>query len=191
MKNKLFRLGAHCLVLLMTTALLFIGGSFSKITSEGSATKFPPLTVANFDVEVAEIELDNLERCSADYGELSKHQLFVSKFTIENNSDVDIIIDDLVFQTDYENYDETVTFYLCVDDDPDKLYQLNVEDDKEGHHLRCSLSEQIYLEKADTIECAIVVDCNSKNDKYPIGLKFTSGVDPLIITATQAEKEMS
>ncbi len=193
-RNKLFRLGAYCLVLLMITALLFVGGSFSKITSEGSTTEFPPLTVANFGVDVVEEPLYNEVDRYSTYDGLSNHQLLVCKFTIANNSDVDIIIDDLIFQTNYEE-DRTVggvgdvTFHLCVDDDPDKLYQLNVKDDKEGHNLSCSLGNKIYLEKSDTIECAIVVDCNG--EKYPIGLKFTSGDEPLIITATQAEKEMS
>lgn len=140
MKNKLFRLGAQCLVLLMITATLLVGGSFSKITSEGSTTEFPPLTVANFDVEIAEEPLTDDDR-HAEYA-LSDHQLVVCAFTITNNSDVDIIIDDLVFKTGYtHNYDERILFYMYVDVD-DKLYQLNVEDD--SSNLICPLKDHSY-----------------------------------------------
>lgn len=83
--GKLLRLGASCLVLLMFIALLLVGGSFSKNTSEGEISVSTDLAAALFEVEVADGDYN-----SYDYYNGDEFQRAISSFTVTNNSDVDV-----------------------------------------------------------------------------------------------------
>ena len=83
--GKLLRLLASCLVLLMFIALLLVGGSFSKNTSEGEISVSTDLAAALFEVEVADGDYN-----SYDYYNGDEFQRAISSFTVTNNSDVDV-----------------------------------------------------------------------------------------------------
>ncbi len=96
MKNKLFRLGIYCLVLLMITATLLVGGSFSKFTlSSPDVSGIPSLMVARLteeDIEVEPLDPDDDSRQSAGGFTVDDpdNQVILYAFNIINNSEVPV-----------------------------------------------------------------------------------------------------
>lgn len=116
--------GFSRLFALLITVLLFVGGSFSKITSEGNFT-IPSLTAEKFDVDVD----------TGTYSEDDKNetQLLLYYFTIYNNSEFDITYDIKLEIKTISWFDDisAITYRLYEDEadengDPIVMIDLNI-----------------------------------------------------------------
>lgn len=86
--ETLFRLGVFLLAALMFTALFLVGGSLSKITSEGTIENLT-LNMAGFDVTLEEAS----DYTAGDTYDDNSLQLVVCAFTVINNSALPITCD--------------------------------------------------------------------------------------------------
>ncbi len=82
--KKILRLGVSCLSLLMISALLMVGGSFSKHTSTGEITGIPSLTVAGLKEEDIDV---TLEDPGTEYGD---NMAILCTVKITNKSEVPV-----------------------------------------------------------------------------------------------------
>lgn len=193
-KKNLYHIVISCLCLVLVTALLLVGGSFSKYTETGIITNLK-LKVAPFDIAVNEIEYadSGLDRKS-EYSVDTPAQYILYGVTINNSSNIDIILD-LVFETVcYENTDDEYKdpFYLIIDGIPYNDYDENGKWKEQEHitgdseKLRKYTGQFTISSGSGDIKCEIVVGCHlDRENRYPNAFfnnySFT-------ITATQAEK---
>ena len=110
-KKNLYHIVISCLCLVLVTALLLVGGSFSKYTETGTMSGLS-LQVAKFDVGVTD---DYREEEFYDDG------LILCALVVSNNSNIDITLDmaftDMTVSVDFNTTIAKVSFYFVEEGD--------------------------------------------------------------------------
>lgn len=172
-KNRLLRLCVYCLCGLVFFSLL-VGGSYSKITSEGTVGGIN-IQAAAFDFNVSIDSVESNDRVN--YKNENNDKILICSFTIYYNSDVDILFD-FVFRT-YSNREPDVSFSLYADETEFPLtnsgYSKNI--------FVSTVDDIFFVEKgSSSIVCKIVMNENTAD----LWLETPTDVAALSITATQA-----
>ncbi len=183
-KVKLFQLGIFSLTFLMTTALILVGGSFSKNTSTGNLKPNLTLKAANFDI-TANID----ESTIGEKYDKNSYQLVFCAFTISNNSDVNIVYDvDFSATITWENNSTDFNKYLefFVADEATDIYGNSVTLTLSGEGSIES-SWAAYITANDFAQYAFVVNCDKLYEQKNMHLiNATIGGITITITAEQA-----
>lgn len=164
-RNKLFHLELYCLVLLIITATLLVGGPFSKFTfSSSDVSGIPSLIVAGLkeeDIEIMPLDPDS-SRKAVDGFEAGVNKVILYAFKIINNSEVSVTCG-----LDFWAYVSKVS-----DLDAKEIPKINILLYANGEVLDCdvdgfsgaendninvSTDEEAIFVKEETI-CAIVLD---------------------------------
>ncbi len=187
--NKVFRLGISCLALLLVTALIFVGGTFSKNTSNGS---FDGLSIqaAEFNLTVKDTwSGSNNDRLGSSCGFKGDEYVVLCSFEVNYTGDVDISCDLVFHVSTNKNLDPDVRF---------ELYDENARDTPKA-------TLALDKNKSDVDENQFVYFANNicsfkKDENAPIGYvialycprvsdgrttTYTSFDGGLVITATQ------
>lgn len=176
--SKLFRLGVSCLVLLMFTALLLAGGSFSKNTSTGEISISFPLTMADFNVEAVDAGYTSGEK-------YDENQLVVYAFTVNNDSDVDITYD-MVFDISISEVIDGFKFILVDESNIDNNIDFNSSGQTEIDYSTEDNGNAFFQSMADAKTYVLVADY-SGCDRAPASPTITvSGT--ITITVNQAKE---
>ncbi len=111
-KKTLYHIAISCLCLVLVTALLLVGGSFSKYTETGTMTGLS-LQVAKFDVGVA----DDYYRVGDSYDD----GMILCALVVNNNSNIDITLDmaftAMTVLVDFNTTIANVSFYFVEEGD--------------------------------------------------------------------------
>lgn len=159
--KKILRLGVTCLSLLMITALLMVGGSFSKHTSTGDITGIPSLTVAGLDEDDIAVTVDS-------FGDkIDKDHVILCAVRIDNESDVPVTcgLDFWLHIDEISSLDSGILTDMDVllydYDNKEVSYNYNAvvfpDDNKRNIHVYTE-DETIFVESESDATCAIVLD---------------------------------
>lgn len=120
-KKNLYRIAVACLSLLLVTALLLVGGTFSKNASRGKvASSNFSINTAGFEVNISEADppdgklSDNVDLSTSPWNDNYNHQEAVCAFNIEGSGmpiycDIELVIE-------VENHINNLIFYFFIDD---------------------------------------------------------------------------
>ena len=194
--RKLSQLVIFSLAFLLTTALIMVGGSFSRITSKGdvSASSLTLMTAG----------IDGVEVDGTSYTEEDNELFFYNgddtlielySFTITNNSDVDItydmelnINDISINDTSWSNELEGLIF--CLYDDNATWTGIVENNDPPVFKYSTGTDQTVILDREDTTSktYVLVMDCSDielmGGDRYDICISGT-----ITFTVNQVAKE--
>lgn len=188
--NKVFRLGISCLALLLVTALIFVGGTFSKNTSKGSFVGLS-IQAAEFNLTVEDTwSGSDIDRLGSFYGFNGGNEYVVlCSFEVNYTGDVDISCD-LVFHVSTDrNLDSDVQFQLYNKNNlntPKATLALDEDKSDVANKQFVYFANDICsFEKGenDPIEYVIALYCPLLSDGR--NTTYTAFAEGLVITATQ------
>lgn len=196
-------LGLACLFTLALFIMLIVGGSFSKIISEGEISGLT-LQAAGLEIE-AEAEWyddDDLSGRSASDIHTGTEPYIICSFTVRNDSAMNVLLD-VVIATEYDSHDSDpladVDFFLYINNgDEWKGYTLDEQNTLEdegiyydGNTITVTVKDYP-LNIEEEIEFMFVVDAIKKGEEngpnYPNGFQLSNPSNAVTITAKQAIK---
>ena len=125
-KKSLYHIAISYLCLVLVTALLLVGGSFSKYTETGTMSGLS-LQVAKFDVGVADVSFDR-------EGEFYDDGLILCALEVSNNSNIDITLDmaftGMTASADFNTTIANVSFYFVEEEDDSTRNEIATLSDK-------------------------------------------------------------
>lgn len=200
--GKFFRLGIACLALLLVTALILIGGSFSKIISKGTITGLT-LQAEGFDIEAEAYDYSNYDerrdKAVEILGDDGNDPCVICSFTVTNHSQIDALLD-IVIETEYSSNAadplNEVAFFLYIGEEQYSLSD-TLEIDQDGITCTITAAEDSdtytvtvndYLLKTGEDDVEFVFLVKYTGEKYPNNFSLTNSGNGVTITAKQVTK---